>query len=452
MVVKMVKQISLEHLSTPFSLQYASWVEKLPESEIRRLLRFSPEFYFAGGKPGILPIETFHQIMEEIITEEKILLQNNSTRVLDKYNYGATEGNLRLRTILAERLKQRDNIACATVDNMVITTGSQQILYALSDVLITPGDLILTTRPTYLGFLLPAEKLGATIITLPSDQEGLMPEYIDIAINLCRRKFRKSPKILYTIPYSDNPKGTTLSQTRKRQIIDSAYCYNDLLIIEDAAYKEIQFQTGNNILHPLKEYDPENQRIAYLSTSTKEAAAFRLGYSLLPEELRKAVVKAKGYYDLCSSELVQAILARYYESYIDHQLPLIRQGYKERCKAMLQAIQEFMPEGSFTKPTGGFFVWFETKNQFFNSHSFIQKALQQGISYVPGIAFYPQNGFAITPDAKLIRCVRPTNTMRMGYSLLSPEKIMKGINKLGKILKKEIKTKNPNIGAFGYIH
>jgi 2-aminoadipate transaminase len=324
---------------------------------------------------------------------------------------------------------------------MVITTGSQQILYALSDVLISPGDLILTTRPTYLGFLLPAEKLGATIVTLPSDHKGLIPEFIDIAIDLCKREFGKSPKILYTIPYSDNPKGTTLSQKRKQQIIDSVFCYNDLLIIEDAAYKEIQFRNEKNSLHPLKKHDPENQRIAYLSTSTKEAAAFRLGYSLLPEELRKAVVKAKGYYDLCSSELVQAILARYYESYIDHQLPLIRQGYAERCNAMLEAIQEFIPDGSFTKPTGGFFVWFETEEQSFNSHSFVKKALKHGISYVPGVAFYPQDGYAITRDAELIRCIRPTNTMRLGYSLLTPEKIIKGIRMLGEILKKEFKMK-----------
>ncbi|MFW9904803.1 MAG: PLP-dependent aminotransferase family protein [Candidatus Thorarchaeota archaeon] len=417
----------------PFSFKYANWVDKFPESEIRRLLRFSPKYYFAGGKPGILPVQTFHQIMEDIISEERIFLKQKDNRVLNKYNYGATEGNAGLRKILAKRLNKLDHVSC-TAEDVLITTGSQQTLYAINDCLINPGDIILTTRPTYLGFLLPAEKLGATIVTLPSDDDGLVPEFIDIAVDLCKHKFDKTPKILYTIPFSDNPKGTTLSSRRKSQIIDSVFTYDDLLIIEDVAYKEIQFGKKENSIHPLKENDPENQRIAYLSTSTKEAASFRMGYSVLPKGLREAMVKAKGYYDLCSSEFVQAILARYYEKFIDLNLPLIRQGYEDRCKAMVNAIKEYMPEGSHTKPTGGFFVWFETANQDFDTLLFVQKAIDKGVAYVPGFAFYPQFGYSVTEDSELIRLKRPTNTMRLGYSLMAPELITEGIRLLGKLL------------------
>ncbi|MFX1538980.1 MAG: PLP-dependent aminotransferase family protein [Promethearchaeota archaeon] len=420
----------------PFSFKYANWVKKLPESEIRRLLRFSPKYYFAGGKPGLLPVGTFHQIMEDIISEERILLKQKDSKVLDRYNYGATEGNAELRNILAKRLNKYDHVSCSA-DDVLITTGSQQTLYALNDCLINPGDIILTTRPTYLGFLLPAEKLGAKIVTLPSDDGGLIPDFIENAVDLCKQKFGKAPKILYTIPFSDNPKGTTLSPSRKRQIIDIVFSYNDLFIVEDVAYKEIQFGTNGNAIHPLKEYDPENQRIAYLSTSTKEAASFRLGYSVLPEDLRNAMVKAKGYYDLCSSEFIQAILARYYEKYIDLNLPLIRQGYKERCKTMVETIKEYFPDGSYTKPTGGFFVWYETSKQDFDSLHFVEKALENGIAYVPGFAFYPQFGHSVTDDSKLIRLKRPTNTMRLGYSLLTPDLIHEGIKHLGNLLRME---------------
>ncbi|MFX0171796.1 MAG: PLP-dependent aminotransferase family protein [Candidatus Hodarchaeota archaeon] len=436
------KNSALNPPKNPLSLQYADWVTKLPESEIRRLLRFSPKYYFGGGKPGILPVETFHKIVEDIIEEERNLLKQKTIKVLDNYNYGVTIGNIELRKILANRLQKRDNVSC-TPEDIVITTGSQQILYALNDALIRPGDIILTTRPTYLGFLLPAEKLGATIVTLPSDNGGLIPDFIDDAIKLCKKNLGKTPKILYTIPYSDNPKGTTLSSKRKKIIIDTVFEYNDLLIVEDAAYKEIQFGNGNHSIQPMKRYDTDNQRIAYLSTSTKEAASFRMGYSVLPEELRKAVIKAKGYYDLCSSEFIQAILAKYYDHYIDHQLPLIRQGYEERCKTMIHAIQEYMPNGSFTKPTGGFFVWYETSNQKFDSLSFIHKAIDNGVSYVPGIAFYPQGGYSITEDSEFIPCEKPTNSMRLCYSLLSPELIIQGIKLLGKILSKELRSSYP---------
>ena len=434
----MSKSVLVETNKSFLSLKYADWVNRLPQSEIRRLLKFTPDYYFAGGKPGVLPIETFHQIIEDIISEEKALLRQNASDVLNRYNYGETNGNLEFRTILAKRLAKRDHVSCSPED-VLITTGSQQTLYAINDCLITPGDVILTTRPTYLGFLLPAEKMGATIVTLPSDDGGLIPEFIDVAIRLCKNKFGKTPKILYTIPYSDNPKGTTLSSKRKQQIIDIVFSYNDLLIVEDVAYKEIQF--GENSIHPLKEADPDNQRIAYLSTSTKEAASFRIGYSVFPEELRKAVIKAKGYYDLCSSEFVQAILARYYDKYIDVQLPLVRQGYEDRCDSMIRAIKDFMPNGSYTNPTGGFFVWYETSNKNFDSSRFIPKAVDNGVVYVPGIAFYPQNGFAITEESELVRCERPTNTMRLGFSLLSPDMIREGIKVLGGLLKMENQQK-----------
>ncbi len=153
------------------------------------------------------------------------------------------------------------------------------------------------------------------------------------------------------------------------------------------------------------------------------------------------MVKAKGYYDLCSSEFIQTILGRYYEHYIDHQLPLIRRGYEERCKAMILAIEEHMPEGgSLTRPTGGFFVWYETLDATFDSLKFVQKAIDNDVSYVPGQAFYPQDGYTVTQDEDLTRCERPTNAMRLGYSLLSSDKIIKGIEILGSLLKKELKS------------
>ena len=446
----MTSNALLKAKHSPFPFKYANWVEKLPESEIRRLLRYSPKYYFAGGKPGLLPVDTFHQIMEDIIAEERILLKQKNSQVLNKYNYGATEGNAELRAILAKRLSKRDHISCSAED-ILITTGSQQTLYAINDCLINPGDIILTTRPTYLGFLLPAEKLGATIVTIPSDDGGLVPEFIDDAMSLCQQKFGRRPKILYTIPYSDNPKGTTLSAKRKKQITDTVFSYNDLLIIEDVAYKEIQFGKTGNYIHPLKESDPENQRIAYLSTSTKEAASFRMGYSVLPEGLRNAMIKAKGFYDLCSSELVQAILARYYEKYIDLTLPLIRQGYEERCKAMIKALKEHMPDGSHTNPTGGFFVWFETANQDFDSQSFVQESIEKGAVYVPGFAFYPHFGYAVTEESKLVRLKRPTNAMRLGYSLLSPDMIREGIKLLGDLLKMETRKITKHSSSFTFM-
>jgi 2-aminoadipate transaminase len=423
--------MELKIRSKKLKLDLADWVEKIPESEIRRLLRYTPKYYFGGGKPGILPVSTFHEIIEEIVSDEKELLEQDSVKALNNYNYGKTEGNDDLREILSQRLNKKDRVNC-TEDDLVITTGSQQILYALNDVLIRPGDIILVPRPTYLGFLRPAEKLGARIVTIPTDENGMLTEYLDSAIELCRKELGKNPKVLYVLPYSDNPKGTTLSNQRKKEIIDTIFPHDDILIIEDAAYKEIQFEDKE--YRPLKEHDTENQRIAYLSSTTKEAASFRLGYHVLPSQIRSAVIKVKGYYDLCTSEFTQRIASKYYEKYIDEQLPIIRQGYKLRRDAMVKAIEEYMPEGTFTHPTGGFFVWYETQNKDFDSKRFVEFSLEKGISFVPGYSFFPLSGYSLTKENCLTPSENYTHTMRLGYSLLSPELIAEGMEKLGDLL------------------
>lgn len=408
--------------------EFAEWVNRIPESEIRRLLKFTPKYYFAGGKPGILPIDIFHTIINDLVDEEK----KPDSKALDDYNYGITQGNIEFRRVLAERLKKNDNIPISNEEDVSISTGSQQMLYALNDIFIDPGDVVLVSKPTYLGFLSPAEKLQAHIIVLPTDEQGLIPEYIDSAMELSKKKFGRLPKLLYTIPYADNPAGTTMSNKRKKEIFDISFNYNNLLVIEDVAYKEIRFD--NKTITSMKHYDKNNEKVAYLSTTSKEAAVYRVGYSVLPYDVREAFVKIKGYYDLNTPEFTQKILTKYYSSYIDQVLPEIRKGYKDRGETMAKAIDEFMPFGSYTKPKGGFFVWFEINDKTFDSIKRIGDIVEKGVSYVPGKPFYPMNGFEVTTDNILQPLKVPTNTFRLGYSLMSPDKIYEGIKVLGSLL------------------
>lgn len=419
------------------SIPYANWVNRTSESEIRRLLRFSPRYYFAGGQPGIVPIRAFHEIIERILNQEKELIRENNPLKLSNYLYGKTEGNSRLREILANRLQSHDGLDGVTSSMVTITTGSQQMLYSLCDSLLNPGDIILTARPTYIGFVQPAEKLGGNIVTIPSDDQGIIPEFIPEAFKACYKKFRKTPKLLYCVPYSDNPKGTTLTSQRKNSIFDYA---NDLnfLIIEDAAYKEIQFNSENYT--PIKQLDKDNELIAYLSTTTKEAAAFRIGYSVLPSGMRDTVIKVKGLYDLCSSEWVQSILTTYYEEYIDKTLPEIRLAYKKRRDAMVEAIKKYLP-GNNTQPTGGFFVWFETSERSFNSSQFIESSIKNDVMYMPGAAFFPRYGHDLKTDGSLIPSKPKFNSMRLGYSLLEPNEIINGIKHLGSLLDTHLRKK-----------
>ncbi|NHJ87401.1 MAG: PLP-dependent aminotransferase family protein [Asgard group archaeon] len=419
---------------------FATWTRLLPPSEIRALLDFKVKYNFGGGLPGALPIDTLSNILKEIGEENaKDYNSGNINKAITLWNYGPTGGHEFCRRILADRMRKVDDV---TLDketgwkNVILTTGSQQALYAILDTIVDPGDVILTPSPAYLGFLAPAFKLGGEIVTIPTDLEGMMPDYVEMAIDKVKKKFNKKPSILYVVPDSDNPKGTTLSFKRRQALFDICE-EHDILLLEDQAYKEIQFK--GTPIKPIKSLDKDNTRVAYLRTTSKEAAVLRMGYSVLPETLKNEVLKDKGYLDLCSPTILQKIMAIYYEKYIDKVLPECLKIYKERSEAMLKGIEESFPAGTHTKPSGGFFVWYESEKQFDSKKFLNDFGIPNDVMFVPGAAFYPIKGWSLDENANnLIESKAKSNTMRLGYSYNSKEDIYIGITRLGALLSKEL--------------
>ncbi len=419
---------------------FATWTKLLPPSEIRALLEYKVKWNFGGGLPGALPIDTLADILVEISEENKKDFQEGRYgKAISLWNYGPTGGQEFCLRVLAERLRRIDHL---TLDketgwkDVVLTAGSQQALYAILDTMIDPGDVILTPSPAYLGFLAPAFKMGAEIVTIPTDLDGIIPEYVEKAIPLAEKKFGKKPEILYVVPDSDNPKGTTLPWKRRKALFDIAEEY-DLLIIEDQAYKEIQFK--GELIDPIKSLDKKNNRVAYLRTTSKEAAVLRMGYSVLPTGLKDEVLKDKGYLDLCSPTILQKIMAIYYEKYIDKVLPECLKTYQKNSEAMLKGIEETFPDGKHTKPNGGFFVWYESEKMFNSKQFLINTAIPNDIMFVPGAAFYPIKGWSFNTDGnQLVSSVAKTNTMRLGFSYNKADEIYEGITHLGKLLTKEL--------------
>lgn len=421
--------------------EFATWTSFIPESEIRRLLKYNVPYYFGGGKPGALPIETLAQILIDLGNEQLTdIKEGNPERPIDDWNYGATAGKAFLRKTLAERLMDKDGItldADHPEEDITITTGSQQALYAIIDTCIDKDDVILTTSPAYLGFLMPAVKLGARIITVPTDLQGAIPEYFEEAIRVCKKELGKKPEMLYVVPDSDNPKGTTMPKKRREALFNIAMEHKTM-IVEDGAYREIQFKGQQE--QPIKALDTENKYVAYLRTSSKEAAVVRIGYSVFPPRVREHVNTDKGYLDLASPTIVQRILDIYYRKYIDQVLPKSVETYRKRAEVMGKAIDETFPPGHRTDPTGGFFIWWESENKDFDAKEFLeQKALPNDIIYVPGVAFYPLMGLSYLPDRnQLVPVERALNTMRISYSYTTAEIIDTGIRKLGGLLEKAL--------------
>jgi 2-aminoadipate transaminase len=414
---------------------FATWTSFIEESQIRALLKYKVRYYFAGGKPGIMPTDIFADIMAELSERYK----KDPKLALEDFNYGPTAGQPWFLKTLAERLHRVRGIPidCEEQwDCVSITNGSQQALYAILDTLIDPGDVIITPSPAYLGFLVPAVKLGARVITIPTDLDGIIPEDVEKAVEVSKKKFGKCPDIIYVVPDSDNPKGTTLPMKRRQALYDIAEA-DDILLVEDSAYAEIQFKKKSK---PIKTLDKENNRVAYLGTSSKEAAVLRVGYSVLPPNVKEQVLKDKGYLDLCTTTLVQRILDEYYKNHIDEAMRVGIPKYQERYEAMAKAIDDSFPAGTRTDPTGGFFIWWQSEDKNFNAGNFMESvAIPNDILYVPGAPFYPQTGFRLTKDNKDVRPSLPEhNTMRLGFSYAPPEIISEGIARLGKLLTKEL--------------
>jgi len=413
---------------------FATWTSFIAESQIRALLKYKVDYYFAGGKPGIMPTDIFGKIMVDLGQK----YQEDSKLALDDLNYGPTGGQAWFLKTLAKRLCDVRGIPidCETeYDSVAITNGSQQALYALLDTLIDQGDVIITPSPAYLGFLAPAVKLGARVITVPTDLEGIIPEYVEKAIHISKREFGKVPDILYVVPDSDNPKGTTLPMNRRRALYDICENHN-VLLIEDSAYAEIQFKKNPK---PIKTLDKDNNRVAYLGTTSKEAAVLRVGYSVLPPNVKEEVLKDKGYLDLCTTTLVQRILDEYYKYHIDDAMKRSIPLYKKRYEAMAKAMDASFPEGERTDPTGGFFIWWQSAKEFDSNQFMKDIAVPNSILYVPGAAFYPITGYTLEMNGNGLKPSKPElNTMRLGFSYVTPEKISEGIEKLGTLLSENI--------------
>ncbi len=430
--------------TTETGWKFSSWTEIIPESEIRRLLKFSVKYYFAGGKPGVIPVEMFAEIMKEIYEYHLDRINAGDKKsLINLYNYVQSSGIKELKEVLLKRLRA-DGIPLPSSDeealnNIVITVGSQQALYIIADILLDPGDVVITTEPSYLGFLGPVMRYGANIVTVPTDEKGIIPEYVEEAIEKSVEQFKKTPDFIYVISDSDNPKGTTLPINRRKKLYEIAETYK-VFLVEDEAYREIQFKEK---IPTIKTFDKENKWVIQTRSSSKEAAVLRVGYSVLPDSIVDEFVKAKGYIDLNTPALNQIILKIYYEKYFDKVIGNVVEEYRKRYEAMAKAIDEYFPAGTRTDPTGGFFIWWESENKNFNAKAFLEEiALKNDLSYVPGEAFYPLPyfGWKYDPNTRtIVKELEPKrNTMRLSYSFLEIEEIEKKNKKLGMLLKEHL--------------
>ena len=375
-------------------------------SQIRDLLSVAtrPEIIsFAGGfpSPETFPVEDLKKIMQEVLdTEGAAALQ-----------YGSTEGVKVLREEIS-RLYKRDENLDVPVENIMITTASQQALDLVCRIFIDPGDVIVCGLPTYLAAL-------QSVWSYQGQPYGLRHnDGLAEACNvLCATG--KRPKFIYSIPDFQNPSGETMTLEERQYVVDVARKY-DLVIVEDTPYKNIRF--SGETLPSMYSMAPE--RVIMVGTFSKTfVPGFRLGWIVANHDIIERVIVAKQSSDLCTPVFNQMVAAKYLSSgAYDINLKKTCALYKRKKEVMVNSFEEFMPKGvTWTNPDGGLFLFLRLPEQF-DTRELFDLAIKENVAFVIGEAFHSDGS--------------GKNTMRLNFSFASDDKIREGVKRLANAIRK----------------
>jgi len=384
-------------------------------SEIRELLKLidSPEIIsLAGGMPD----DRFFPI-DRVVEASTYALREYGKKALQ---YGSTEGIKKLRVLLLDRM-EREGVRGVELDNIIISTASQQGLSLVSQIFVNPGDTVIVEEPSYLGAIQACESMQAKFCTIALDQDGMKMDILEEKLQELQKENIR-PKFVYTCPNFHNPAGVTMTLERRKQLIDLADKYN-LLIVEDDPYGEIRFE-GESI-PSLLALGGKDRVIALRTFSKISFPGLRLGWIVAREDIMNKIVIAKQAADLCSPALTQYIAYEFISrGWMDEYLTVVRKEYPKKKNAMIAALEQYFPNGSsWTDPQGGLFVWVKTPDDI-DTAAIFREAIAAKVAYVVGIAFYPHRD--------------DNGHMRLNFSAVDPEHITEGVHRLGDLLKTKI--------------
>ena len=375
-------------------------------SQIRDLLSVAtrPEIIsFAGGfpSPESFPVEDLKRIMQEVLDKEGAAA----------LQYGSTDGVKALREEIS-RLYKRDENLDVPVENIMITTASQQALDLICRIFIDPGDVIVCGLPTYLAAL-------QSVWSYRGQPYGLrhnngLAEACNV---LCATG--KKPKFIYSIPDFQNPSGETMTLEERKYVVEVARKY-DLLIVEDTPYKNIRFE--GETLPSMYSMAPE--RVIMVGTFSKTfVPGFRLGWIVAQHDVIERIIVAKQSSDLCTPVFNQMVAAHYLASgAYDVNLKKTCALYKRKKNVMVSSFEEFMPKGvTWTNPDGGLFLFLRLPEQF-DTRELFDLAIKENVAFVIGEAFHSDGS--------------GKNTMRLNFSFASDEKIREGVRRLAAAIRR----------------
>lgn len=391
----------------PIAWQFSRRAQQLQSSVIREILKVTmrPEIIsFAGGLPSpeTFPIERMKAAFDTVLSRQgKVALQ-----------YGPTDGYGPLREWIAQSLSTPDNHIA--MEQVLMVSGSQQALDLLGKVLIDEGSKVLVETPSYLGALQAFSVYQPEFVSVPTDDDGLLPQEVD--------RIADGARLLYALPNFQNPTGRTMPVERRLQLVETCARLG-LPLIEDDPYGALSYR--NEPLPKMVTMNPDG--VIYMGSFSKVLTpGIRLGYVVAPVQLIRKLEQAKQAADLHTSQLTQMVV---YETikdgFLSQHIPSIRTLYANQCQAMLDAMAEFFPAGvTWNKPEGGMFIWVKLPAHI-DSMQLLEEAIEHHVAFVPGAPFY-----ANEPEK---------NTLRLSFVTVPPAKIREGVEKLAKLIAAKMK-------------
>ncbi len=381
-----------------------------------------------------LPVESAWQALETIW----------STPCLARtaLQYGTTSGHVPLRRALLERMFEADGQTAAEVnlgvDNVIVTAGSNQMLFLLGDVLFDPGDIVICAAPTYYVFLGVLANLGVRAVGVATDELGPVPDAIEDQLAALKAAGELDRvKAIYVTTYYDNPSAVTVPAERRSAIVEVARRWSKghrIYVIEDGAYRELRYEGDDT--PSLRAYDPEGDTVIHAGTFSKSfSPGIRVGWGVLPTKLLKPVLEEKGNIDFGSPHFNQVFMATVLQKGLfDEQVARLRAVYSEKVDAIMSAAEEYLRpiDGiQWSRPSGGLYVWLrlpEGVDTGFNGPLF-DRAVEEGMLYVPGEHCYPAEGQP-----------RPGNMLRLTFGSVPCEMLRQGVQALGRAIRHVLST------------
>jgi 2-aminoadipate transaminase len=406
-----------------YAALFASRTSVMKSSAMRDLMAITerPEVIsLAGGLPdtSTFPAESLASILSKVAASD-------AARALQ---YAPTEGMAAVSEAIATVMAAED--MHVDPEDVLVTTGGQQVIDLVCKTLVDPGDVIVAEAPTYPGAVPAFSAYQADVVQIAMDDEGMRVDELEDTLAALEREGRR-PKFIYTIPTFQNPAGVTMSVPRRRRLVEVAR-ERELLVLEDNPYGLLRYE--GDPLPTLRSLDG-GDFVIYLGTFSKILSpGIRLGWAVAPGPVLEKMNLGKQASDLCSSSLSQLFVAAYFaegrwEAYIES----LRDLYRRRRDTMLDALAEHLPrEASWTRPQGGLFIW-ATLPDYIDTTDLLALGLSRNVAFVPGRAAYLDG--------------RGGSSMRLNFSGVDEEAIRLGVRRIGEVVRDQVSLYGTLTGA-----